>query len=121
MHAYRVRPARSTLRAASSRVRSPRLRVRKKEVVDLPPPLLAGELPRVESTGKKGAPKTPKTPKKGAPASSPNARVFQSESLPLPSGKKEGCDAPKRKWFGIKKKAHANKEARDREKGGTLE
>jgi hypothetical protein len=96
--------------------------VRKKEVVDLPPPLLAGELPRVESTGKKGAPKTPKTPKKGAPASSsPNAKAFQSEPLQLPSAKKEGCDSPKRKWFGIKKKVSANKEARDREKGGTLE
>jgi hypothetical protein len=84
--------------------------------------LLAGELPRVESAGKKGAPKTPKTPKKGAPASSsPNARPFQSEPLQLPSVKKEGCDSPKRKWFGIKKKAGANKEARDREKGGTLE
>lgn len=83
---------------------------------------LSGELPRVESTGKKGAPKTPKTPKKGAPASSsPNAKAFQSEPLQLPSAKKEGCDSPKRKWFGIKKKVSANKEVRDREKGGTLE
>jgi hypothetical protein len=71
-----------------------------------------------ELPGKKGS----KVPKKlPSASSSPTTRIYQSEPVQLPSAKKEGHDSPKRKWFGIKKKATANKEAKDREKGGTLE